>query len=78
MNYKYFPGDKVKIVSYVGTTVDVVVCSYYTSDKENHCASPHNRYVCFEPEYKGAPISFHIHDVSENELVLIERDNRCE
>lgn len=71
MNYKFKPNDKVKIMSYVGAEegVPVVVFSYYTSDKENHCAAPHNRYVCYEENYKGNGVVFYLHDVSENELV---------
>lgn len=68
MNYKFKPSDKVKIMSYVGaeTGVPVVVFSCYTSDKENHCAAPHNRYVCYE-ETRDI-VEFYLHDVSENEL----------
>jgi hypothetical protein len=73
MKNKFFPGDRVNIISYHGAIVPVEVFSYYTSDKENHCASPHNRYVCFETEYKGGNMSFHLHDVSENELELVEK-----
>jgi len=69
MNYKFKPDDKVKIVSYVGGEVPCVVYSVYTSDKENHIAAPHNRYVCYEENYKGDGVLFYLHDVSENELV---------
>lgn len=69
MNYKFKPNDKVKIMTYIGAEdgVPVVVFSCYTSDKEDHCAEPHNRYVCYEEE-RGI-VEFHLHDVSENELV---------
>lgn len=70
MNYKFKPDDKVTIASYVGTEVDCVIYSVYASDKENHCAAPHNRYVCYEENWKGSQVLFHLHDVSENELVM--------
>lgn len=74
MNYKFKPNDKVKIMSYVGAedglTVTVYCC--YTSDKENHPASPHNRYVCCDDE-RGV-VAWHIHDVSENELKAMGED----
>lgn len=70
MNYKFKPNDKVLIMSYVGAEqgIPVVVYSFYTSDKENHCAAPHNRYVCYVESYKGN-VGLSLHDVSENELV---------
>lgn len=69
--YKFKPHDKVKITSYIGAEVGipVVVFSAYTSDKEVHSAEPHNRYVCYEENYKGNGVVFYLHDVSENELV---------
>lgn len=74
MNYRFKPGDNVWIMSYVGyeSGIEAVVFSVYTSDKENHCAREHNRYVVYEPScLKG--ILYSLHDVSENELV--ERRN---
>lgn len=72
MNYQFKPGDKVNIMSYVGAEEGFLVTIYaaYTSDKENHPAAPHNRYVCFE-EGRGIT-AWHLHDVSENELRAIK------
>ena len=72
MNYKFKPDDKVKIMSYTGAEdgFPVTVYAAYTSDKENHPAAPHNRYVCFDEE-RGIT-AWHLHDVSENELELIK------
>jgi hypothetical protein len=74
MNYKFKPDDKVKIMSYTGAEdgFPVTVYAAYTSDKENHPAAPHNRYVCFEDDLRSDSILGHIHDVSENELELIK------
>lgn len=70
MNYKFKPNDKVLIMSYVGAEqgVEVIVYTVYTSDKENHSATPHNRYVCYEEIAKGDYTFMYLHDVSENEL----------
>ena len=74
MNYKFNPGQEVMIMSYIGGEegYPVTVYSYYTSDKENHPASPHNRYVCYERTWKSDSVLFHLHDVSENELEIIK------
>ena len=50
MDYKFNPKDKVKIMSYAGAEegLSATVFCCYTSDKDNHPAIPHKRYVCFE------------------------------
>lgn len=70
MNYKFKPDDKVLIMSYIGAEdgFPATVYACYTSDKENHPAEPHNRYVCYDSERNESVRGFHLHDVSENEL----------
>ena len=71
MNYYFKHGDKVLIMSYIGAEdgIPATVYTAYTSDKENHTAPSHNRYVCYDEGENGrGVIAWHLHDVSENEL----------
>ena len=70
MNYKFKSGDKVLIMSYVGWEdgYPATVYSAYTSDKENHPAEPHNRYVCYD-DRTVSRVVFNLHDVCEGELI---------
>lgn len=59
--YKFKPGD-IAYLWCLYKSVPVEVYSAYTSDKYNHCAAPHRRYVCvFIDDSK-------LCDVSEGEL----------
>lgn len=70
MAYKFNIDDEVAVYSICGGEcgIRVIVYSRYVSDKDNHEAPPHNRYVCYLPNNNGSNISYHLFDVSENEL----------
>lgn len=77
MSYKYKPGDKVRIMSYIGAEqgFEVTVFSCYISDKKNHESPPHNRYVCYDEFKSELDIKNRLHDVSESELTPWEEYN---
>lgn len=70
MKYKFKCGDEVALYSICGGEmgIKVVVYACYTSDEENHPATPHNRYVVYRPKNNGNLIDYYLYDVSENEL----------
>lgn len=64
MNYKFWPDDEV-VFTVVGGDIPCTILNRYTSDSENHPASPHNRYGVVTD--KGV-----FHDVCEAELTLVK------
>ena len=67
-NYKFKPGDKVKVWNLIQWEHGYKIFTAYHTDKENHCADPHNRYVIV---YEGSDkVNRPIDDVCENELQL--------
>lgn len=64
--FKFIPDEPVRIISFCGAQPVGVVVSCYTSDKYNHPAAPHRRYVVACGKGEGAKQS--IADVSEDEL----------
>lgn len=69
-NYKFKPGDKVKVWNLIRWEEGYQVFSNYHSDAENHPAEPHNRYVVI---YTGpGSDKLLIDDVCEKELEFQE------
>lgn len=62
--YQFVPDEPVRIISFVGAQPVGKVVSCYTSDKHNHPASPHRRYVVV----CGTGPKTSIADVSESQL----------
>ena len=62
--FKFVPDEPVRIISFRGAQPVGKIVTCYTSDKHNHPAAPHRRYVvaC------GADAKLSIADVSEDEL----------
>ena len=48
--YEHEVGDKVWVGSFIGVEFEAEVFSRYTSDKHNHPATPHQRYVVYTQE----------------------------
>ena len=46
--YKYIPQEIVLVASFIGVPFQAEVFSRYTSDKHNHPAAPHKRYVVID------------------------------
>lgn len=65
--YSFAIGAPVRIVSYTGAQPTGKVFSRYTSDKHNHSALPHKRYVVV----CGTGSKTSVADISEKELVAL-------
>lgn len=65
-NYKFKPGDRVKVWNLIGWEEDYEIFVTYHTDLENHVAEPHNRCVIiYVGKYKA---NRDIDDVCEREL----------
>lgn len=62
--FKFIPDEPVRIISFIGAQPTGKVVTCYTSDKYNHPALPHRRYVVV----CGSGPKTSIADVSEEEL----------
>ncbi len=71
MNYKFQVGDTIECVSIMGSRPLGTIQCRYTSDKENHPAHSHNRYVVLVEYWNKEAVKI-VKDWSESELKLIE------
>ena len=64
-HYRYLPGQQVMVVSFTGVEFVAEVFSRYTSDKHNHPAPPHKRYVVVDRLEE-------VYDLAEVELEAVD------
>ena len=67
--YKFEPNQNVLMEGYVEMSLPATVISRYTSDRYNHCAPPHRRYVIVYSDADKYRRKYD--DVSEGELVSV-------